>query len=90
MTVHAGGNVNVNGSRIATYDGGNISIVSEAGNVDAGSGGLGSVLLFRTSIDPVTGLVKINTTSIPGSGILATTLPGGQSRNLLPIPLFLR
>ena len=80
VTVHAGGNVNVNGSRIATYDGGNISIVSEAGNVDAGSGGLGSVLLFRTSIDPVTGLVTINTTSIPGSGILATTLPGGQSR----------
>ena len=80
VTVHAASDINVNGSRIATYDGGNISIVSEAGDINAGSGGLGSVLLFRTSIDPVTGLVKVNTTSIPGSGILATTLPGGTAR----------
>ena len=80
VTVHATDDINVNGSRIATYDGGNISIVSEAGDINAGSGGLGSVLIFRTSVDPVTGLVTVNTTSIPGSGILATTLPGGDTR----------
>ena len=74
VTVQADGNVNVNGSRIATYDGGNIKVKSRNGDVNAGEGGLGQVDIFRTVIDPITGAVSINSSTIPGSGIIATTL----------------
>jgi hypothetical protein len=80
VSVTAESGINVNGSRIATYDGGNISVLSRHGDIDAGQGGLGSVSVFRTIVDPVTGEVTINSTTVPGSGILATTLPGTDSR----------
>jgi len=80
VTVEAKNGVNVNGSRIATYNGGNISVIADHGNIDAGAGGLGSVSVFRTVVDPITGAVSINATTIPGSGILATTLPGTDAR----------
>ena len=38
VTVHAVGDVNVNGSRIASYDGGDVAVTSVNGDVDAGSG----------------------------------------------------
>ena len=40
VTVIAGGDINVNGSRIAAYDGGNVTVRSLTGNVDAGTGAM--------------------------------------------------
>lgn len=75
VTVTAGGNINVNGSRIAAYDGGNVTVESLNGNVDAGTGGLGSTPVEKIVVDPVTRKVVTYTPTIPGSGILATTFP---------------
>lgn len=80
VTVLADQNINVNGSRIATYNGGNVTVQSRNGDVNAGEGGLGSVSIFRTEVDPVTGAVTVNSTTIPGSGILATALPGSPAQ----------
>jgi hypothetical protein len=75
VTVIAGGDINVNGSRIAAYDGGKVTIESLNGNVDAGTGGLGSTPVEKIYVDPVTRAVETYTPTIPGSGILATTFP---------------
>jgi filamentous hemagglutinin family protein len=75
VSVVAGGDINVNGSRIAAYDGGNVTVLSLHGNVDAGHGGQGSVEVTKVIVDPTTGEVKTYTPTIPGSGILATTFP---------------
>ncbi|MBU6402054.1 MAG: hypothetical protein KGS61_17185, partial [Verrucomicrobia bacterium] len=75
VSVVANGDINVNGSRIAAYDGGNVTVQSLQGNVDAGTGGNGSVSVEKVYVDPATGQVKTYTPTIPGSGILATTFP---------------
>ena len=75
VTVIARGNIDVNGSRIAAYDGGNVTVRSLEGNVDAGTGGLGSVSVEKIYVDRVTRVIKTYTPTIPGSGILATTFP---------------
>lgn len=80
VSVVANGDVNVNGSRIATYDGGNIKVQSRNGDVNAGEGGLGSVQIFRTLVNPITGEVTLNSSSIPGSGIIATTLRNSDAK----------
>ncbi len=80
VSVTARGDVNVNGSRIATYNGGNVTVQSIEGDVDAGKGGLGSVVVYRTFIDPLTGVASIGSSTIPGSGILATTLRGSSAQ----------
>jgi filamentous hemagglutinin family protein len=79
VTVDAGGDININGSRIATYDGGNISVESLAGNVDCGNGGNGSVVVYNYSTDPDTFAVSTSVVTIHGSGILATTFPDSFS-----------
>ena len=76
VTVIAKGNINVNGSRIAAYSGGNVFVKSLEGDVNAGAGGVGFVRVSRVLVDPLTGEVTIRTRGIPGSGILATTFPG--------------
>ena len=43
VSVTANGDVNVDGSRIAAYDGGNINVKSLNGDVNAGAGGAGYV-----------------------------------------------
>ncbi len=68
-------NINVNGSRIAAYDGGNVTVESLQGDVNAGSGGSGFVVVNAFSVDPATHNVTTSTPTIPGSGILATTFP---------------
>ena len=73
--VRANGNINVNGSRIAAYDGGNVTVESLAGNINAGNGGSGYVVLNAYYVDPVTHQVYTTSPTIPGSGILATTFP---------------
>ncbi len=88
VTVIADGNINVNGSRIAAYDGGNVTVKSLSGDINAGTGGTGSVpveqVVVVPVIDPQTGIItgfKILTYTpvIPGSGILATTFPAAQN-----------
>ncbi len=80
ISITAGGDVDVNGSRIATYDGGNIDILSTAGNVNAGTGGVGYVNVGGVKINSQTGQLISYDYEIPGSGILATTLPGTPAR----------
>lgn len=75
VSVIANGNINVNGSRIAAYDGGNVTVESLHGNINAGNGGAGYVVLNSFYVDPVTHQVYLTSPTIPGSGILTTTFP---------------
>jgi hypothetical protein len=79
VSVTADGNVDVDGSRIAAYDGGNVTVKSQTGDVNAGAGGSGYVTMNALELDPTTGNLNNIFGSIPGSGILATTLPGGNA-----------
>jgi len=74
VTVTANGDVNVDGSRIAAYDGGNITVESLTGNVNAGNGGAGYVSMNVLELDPHTGQLVSLPATISGSGILATTV----------------
>jgi filamentous hemagglutinin family protein len=77
--VTATGSVNLDGSRVAAYDGGNITIESLNGNVNAGNGGAGYVTLNALELNPVTQLLTAIPATIPGSGILATTVAGSHA-----------
>ncbi len=79
ISVTANADVNVDGSRIAAYDGGNINIESLNGDVNAGTGGEGYVTLNALELDPGTGQLISLPASIPGSGILATTVFGSDA-----------
>ena len=79
VTVRAHGDVNVNGSRIAAYDGGDITVTSETGDVNAGTGGAGYVTFQALQLDPVSGNLTGVPATIPGSGILATTVVGSDA-----------
>jgi hypothetical protein len=79
VSVIADGNVNVNGSRIAAYDGGNINVKSLNGDVNAGAGGSGYVTLQALELNPVTQQLVGIPATIPGSGILATTVVGSDA-----------
>jgi fibronectin-binding autotransporter adhesin len=81
IDVTAGGTVDVAGSRIGTFDGGNINIASLTGNVDAGSGTQSSIFLTLYQVDPFTGLIDQLTQTFPGSGIQTLTLPQTVSGN---------
>ncbi len=73
ISVHAVNDINVDGSRIATYDGGDINIISDLGTVDAGGGAKGFFGVFTTEINPVTGQLVTKTRQFFGSGIVALT-----------------
>lgn len=77
ISVSAGGNINVDGSRIATYDGGDISLVSQSGDVSAGAGGAGYITLDQelqlNAQGQVTSLVYGE--EVTGSGIMALSDP---------------
>jgi filamentous hemagglutinin family protein len=79
ISVLASGDVNVDGSRIAAYDGGNVTVESAHGDVNAGSGSAGYVSMQGLELDPATGQLVAIPATIPGSGILATTLAGSDS-----------
>ncbi|MGA9780285.1 MAG: hypothetical protein WBS33_18660, partial [Verrucomicrobiia bacterium] len=79
VNVTANGDVNVDGSRIAAYDGGNVTVESQTGDVNAGTGGEGYVTLNALQLDPATGQLIGIPTTIPGSGILATTVFGSDA-----------
>jgi filamentous hemagglutinin len=78
ISVTVNNDVNVDGSRIAAYDGGNISVKSVNGDVNAGAGGAGYVSMNSLQLDSAGQLVSIPAT-IPGSGILATTIVGSDA-----------
>ena len=74
ISVIANGDVNVDGSRIAAYDGGNIFVESLNGNVNAGTGGGQPVLIHKYYLN-AQGQLEDTSDEIPGSGILATSFP---------------
>jgi hypothetical protein len=84
VSVIAGGNIEVAGSRIAAYDGGNVTVESLYGNVDAGNGGSGSVTVDEYYVDPLTGTTEFSNPTIPLSGILAMTFPPRDSSSTEP------
>ena len=63
----------MSGSRIASYDGGNVSVTSVDGDVDAGFGALGAFRLTTTEVNPDTGAVFSKARKYFGSGIMALT-----------------
>ncbi len=76
ISVIAQGNINIDGSRIAAFDGGNIFVESLAGNVNAGTGNLTQIQVNEVVVvNPFTGDVQTPQQPIAGSGILAATLP---------------
>lgn len=80
VTVIANKDVDVNGSRIAAYDGGNVTVESLNGDVNAGTGGFGFVVVSSFIVDPTTHKVIAQAPTIPGSGILATTFPNDKGQ----------
>jgi filamentous hemagglutinin family protein len=78
ISVTAQDDINVDSSRIAAYDGGNIDVRSATGDVNAGTGGVGYVSMQGVELNPVTGQLISIPATVAGSGILATTLPGSH------------
>jgi hypothetical protein len=74
ISVIANGDIDVDGSRIAAYDGGNIFVKSLTGNVNAGTGGNGYALITKPYINKQGQIVALYEV-IPGSGIMATSFP---------------
>ena len=85
VSVIADGDVNVNGSRIATYDGGNITVESLDGSVNAGTGASTPVSITGYYEDPVTHAVYSNSPQLPFSGIVALTFPARNAAYPAPI-----
>jgi len=83
VSVIAGGDINIQGSRIAAFDSGDVFVESLTGNVDAGTGSLNEILVNEVVVNPATGAVSTPQQPIAGSGILATTLPDAP-RSLAP------
>jgi len=79
ISVTASGNVNVDSSRIAAYNGGNVTVESLNGDVNAGTGGSGYVDVSSLALDPSGNLITLPQSRIPGSGILATTISGSHA-----------
>ena len=84
VSVIANGDINLNGSRIATYDGGNVTVASLNGNIDAGNGASSTVTINAYYVDPSTRAVYSTEPQMPFSGILALTFP--QSDGSYPAP----
>jgi hypothetical protein len=80
VTVHAAGDVLVNGSRIASYDGGDVTVISDHGKVDAGEGAKGFFYVTTSVVDPVTGKTQLRNDKFFGSGILALTRTDSNAR----------
>ena len=74
VNVIARGDVDINGSRIAAFSGGNVFVESLEGNVNAGSGANNAVQVWKQMTDPATGLPTNMPVSLFGSGIVATSM----------------
>lgn len=84
--VSATDDININGSRIAAYNGGNLTVISREGSIDAGSGGGGAAIVPDYSVNPATHAVSFSQTTIPGSGILATAYNSNPGDILVEAP----
>jgi len=76
VDVTAAGDLNIGGARIAAFNGGNVSVTSTAGNVNAGNGANSTLVIPVVYVDPATGLQTSGTIADPkpfGSGILAVS-----------------
>ena len=83
VNVTALGDINIDGSRIATFNGGNINVESLDGTVNVGSGGDTFNGVYVSYVDPATGQPGYYAEDVYGSGILANTLvPSTQ----VPLP----
>ena len=74
VNVIAEGDINIDGSRIAAYNGGNIFIESLDGNVNAGTGGTDYSGAEVTYVNPKTGQAGFYAEAVFGNGIVANTL----------------
>jgi filamentous hemagglutinin family protein len=74
VTVTALGDIDIDGSRIAAYNGGNIFVESLQGNVNAGSGGATTTGAAVSFVNPITGQGGSYAEEVYGSGIVANTL----------------
>ena len=93
VSVVATGDINVNGSRIITYDGGNLTVESKQGNINAGSGSSTPVTVtgyYEDSVTDskgnVTHTLYTDSPQIPFSGIVAMTFPDRVTDNY-PAPV---
>jgi hypothetical protein len=85
ISVIAHGDINVSGSRIATFDGGDITVESLAGSINAGKGGSSTVTVAAFYVDPLTRQVYQSAPELPFSGIVALTFP--QRNSSYPAPV---
>lgn len=75
VNVTALGTINVDSSRIATFDGGDITVESFTGDVNAGSGGSVAVPVSYFASD----FYGADLEDVPANGIVAATLTGGRT-----------
>ncbi len=75
ITVTATGTIDIAGSRIATFDGGNITLLSLQGDVNVGDGAANDLQVYLSEVNPLDGSVVRLENIFNGSGILAYTLP---------------
>ena len=76
VDVTAAGDINIGGARIATFNGGNVTVSSTDGNVNAGNGANSTLVIPVIYTDPSSGLLTSGTIENPkpfGSGILAVS-----------------
>jgi filamentous hemagglutinin family protein len=73
VKVEADGDIQINGSRIATYDGGNVTVTSKHGDVNAGAGARGFFSVTSQQYNDQTGELEIRNDRYFGSGIIAFT-----------------
>jgi hypothetical protein len=76
VNVTALGNINVDSSRIAAFNGGKVTVESLQGNIDAGIGGLNIVPIWVYYVDPTTGKASAFKEDVYANGIVAETLMG--------------
>ena len=80
VDVESAGDINVNGSRIGSYDGGDVKVVSTDGSIDAGSGARGFFTVTTQQLDPKTGQLELRNDRYFGSGIVALTRTDSDSQ----------
>ena len=82
IDIHATGDINVNKSRVATFGGSDIHVVSDQGNVNAGFGGANQKVGFAFPEQLPDGSTIYHTLEVPGSGIFTFS---AQDPNPVPI-----
>jgi len=80
----AAGNVNVNLSRIATLGGGNVTLTSTAGDINAGKGARTDVTQFPVTFRDPQGNLHAQYYKVPGSGIFTFSPLDGDLPNIPP------